>query len=70
MDGWAVRDISVKAQAGYLLDWLGALGIGRAVLAGHDLGGGVVQIAAFWRSELCAGLVLTNSATTPGRSRW
>lgn len=33
----------------------------RAVLVGHDLGGGVVQIAAVDRPERCAGLVLTNA---------
>ena len=55
------RDISVAAQAEYLLSWLDALGIERAVLAGHDLGGGVIQIAALRRPELCAGLFLTNA---------
>ncbi|GHA79301.1 alpha/beta fold hydrolase [Cognatilysobacter bugurensis] len=55
------RDISVRAQAGYLLDWLDALQIDRAVLAGHDLGGGVVQIAALRAPERCAGLLLTNA---------
>lgn len=54
-------DISVGRQAGYLLAWLDALRIDRAVLAGHDLGGGVVQIAALRRPELCAGILLTNS---------
>lgn len=57
----AARDISVRAQAGYLGGWLDALGIERAVLVGHDLGGGVVQIAAVERPERCAGLVLANS---------
>lgn len=55
------RDISVARQADYLLDWLDALEIERAVLVGHDLGGGVVQIAAVRDSHRCAGLVLTNS---------
>lgn len=55
------RDISVRAQAGYLRAWMRALGIGRAVLVGHDLGGGVVQIAAVRDPDICAGLVLTNS---------
>jgi pimeloyl-ACP methyl ester carboxylesterase len=61
---WAAgagRDISVKAQAGYLRRWLSAIGVQRALLGGHDLGGGVVQIAAVQDSSLCAGLVLTNS---------
>lgn len=34
------RDISVARQADYLLDWLDALEIERAVFVGHDLGGG------------------------------
>jgi pimeloyl-ACP methyl ester carboxylesterase len=55
------RDISVAKQADYLLAWLGALGIERAVLGGHDLGGGVVQIAAVRRPSACAGLFLTNA---------
>lgn len=55
------RDLSVAQQAIYLLNWLKALRIQRAVLVGHGLGGGVVQIAAKQRPELCAGLVLVNS---------
>lgn len=63
------RDISVGRQADYLAAWLQALGIERAVLAGHDLGGGVVQIAAVrnpgspWGSSSPTG-----SATIHGRS--
>ena len=57
----AGRDISVAAQAGYLLDWLQVVGIDRAVLVGHDLGGGVAQIAAVRRPAVCAGMVLTNA---------
>ena len=55
------RDISVARQADYLLAWLMTLGIDRAVLAGHDLGGGVVQIAAVRQPAVCAGLFLTNA---------
>ncbi|WP_404383838.1 alpha/beta fold hydrolase [Caenispirillum salinarum] len=61
MDAGRDRDISVAAQAGYLLDWMDELAIGRAILCGHDLGGGVAQIAAVRRPEACAGLLLTNS---------
>ena len=39
-------DISVKAQAGHLFRWLDDAGIDKAVLVGHDLGGGVAQVAA------------------------
>ena len=55
------RDISVAKQANYLIDFLDALGISHAILGGHDLGGGVVQILAARRPDLCAGLMLTNS---------
>jgi pimeloyl-ACP methyl ester carboxylesterase len=55
------RDISVARQADYLLAWLDQLGIQRAVLVGHDLGGGVAQIAAVRAPARCAGLVLANS---------
>jgi pimeloyl-ACP methyl ester carboxylesterase len=55
------RDISVAAQAGYLLRWMAHLDLDPAVLAGHDLGGGVVQIAAVREPARCRGLFLTNS---------
>lgn len=54
-------DISVAAQAGHLLAWLQELDIERAVMVGHDLGGGVVQIAAARAPQRCAGIVLTNA---------
>ncbi len=40
------RDISLDRQADYLLAWMRAVDLAPAVLVGHDLGGGVVQIAA------------------------
>lgn len=55
------RDISVARQAEYLLAWLDELEIDRAVFVGHDLGGGVAQIAAVRAPQRCAGLVLTNA---------
>ena len=55
------RDISVAAQAERLLAWIDTLGIRRAILVGHDLGGGVVQIAATHRPSIVAALLLTNS---------
>ncbi len=55
------RDISVDRQADHLLAWLDELGIERAVFAGHDLGGGVLQIAAVRAPERCAALMLTNA---------
>ncbi|SFR66415.1 Pimeloyl-ACP methyl ester carboxylesterase [Marinobacter daqiaonensis] len=55
------RDISVGRQADYLASWLEHLGIEQAILVGHDLGGGVAQIAAVRYSGLCRGLFLTNA---------
>ncbi|WP_299820593.1 alpha/beta fold hydrolase [uncultured Jannaschia sp.] len=55
------RDISVSRQAEYLVDWLKEMEIERAIFAGHDLGGGVAQIAAVRHPKLCAGLFLTNA---------
>jgi pimeloyl-ACP methyl ester carboxylesterase len=55
------RDISIARQADYLLGWLEQLGVERTVLVGHDLGGGVAQIAAVRAPGRCAGLVLANS---------
>lgn len=55
------RDISVARQAEYLRAWLDAEGIEQAVFAGHDLGGGVVQILAVREPKRCLGLLLTNA---------
>ncbi|MGH7482695.1 MAG: alpha/beta fold hydrolase [Longimicrobiales bacterium] len=57
----AGRDISVAAQAGYLGQWMQHVGVESAVLVGHDLGGGVVQILAAKQPRRAAGLVLTNA---------
>jgi pimeloyl-ACP methyl ester carboxylesterase len=55
------RDLSLAAQADRLLRWLAALDVGAPILVGHDLGGGVAQIAAVRRPDAFAGLVLTNA---------
>jgi pimeloyl-ACP methyl ester carboxylesterase len=55
------RDLSLTAQAERLLRWLDARGIERPVLVGHDLGGGVAQIAAVRRPDRFTGIVLTNA---------
>ena len=54
------RDLSVSAQADRLNAWMVHLDLGPATLVGHDLGGGVVHIAAVRRPDLCAGLMITN----------
>lgn len=55
------HDISVARQADYLMEWMVALEIEKAIFAGHDLGGGVAQIAAVRHPDHCAGLFLTNA---------
>lgn len=57
----AGRDLGLAAQAERLLGWLDVQDLDRPVLVGHDLGGGVAQIAAARSPERFAGLVLTNS---------
>lgn len=56
----AGRDLGLAAQADRLLGWLDALGIEAPVLVGHDLGGGVAQIAAVRRPDRFSGIVITN----------
>lgn len=55
------RDISVARQADHLVTWMDAIGLDHAVLVGHDLGGGVVQIAAVRHRRRVRGIVLTNA---------
>ncbi len=55
------RDISVRAQASYLLAWLENQGLEKVMVVGHDLGGGVAQIAAAKDRSRITGIVLTNS---------
>lgn len=55
------RDISVAAQADHLVAWMRSQGIDQAILVGHDLGGGVAQIAAVRHPHMVSGLLLTNA---------
>lgn len=55
------RDISMGRQTEYLAAWLRHIGVKGAVLAGHDLGGGVAHITAIRHPDLCRGLFLTNA---------
>jgi pimeloyl-ACP methyl ester carboxylesterase len=55
------QDLSLSAQADRLLAWVDALGLDSPLLVGHDLGGGVAQIAAVRAPERFGGLVLTNA---------
>lgn len=55
------HDLGLAAQADRLLAWLDTQDVGQPVLVGHDLGGGVAQIAAARDPERFSGLVLTNA---------
>jgi pimeloyl-ACP methyl ester carboxylesterase len=55
------RDISVTRQADYLDWWMDVINLERAVLVGHDLGGGLAQIMALRYPGRVQGLVLMNS---------
>lgn len=57
------HDIGLSSQAGRLLAWLRHTGVEKPVLVGHDLGGGVAQIAATRAPERFSGLVLTNAVS-------
>ncbi|MGX5358214.1 alpha/beta fold hydrolase [Kocuria sp. KH4] len=62
------RDLSLAAQARYLLEWLDALALEQQpVLVGRDLGGGMAQIAATRAPGRFAGLVLTNAVAYDSR---
>lgn len=51
--------VQVLAQAGYVRELLEALGIDRAAVVGHDIGGGIAQLLAF--DGLVETLVLIDS---------
>lgn len=53
--------VGIRAQADYLLGLLDALGIDRATVVGHDIGGGVAQILAVRHADRVERLGLVNS---------
>jgi pimeloyl-ACP methyl ester carboxylesterase len=53
---------SVAAYADWLEDFLDALGLDRAVVLGHSMGGAVAQWLALERPERFAGLILLSTA--------
>lgn len=55
------QDLSVAAQADYLVDFMDAVGIDAAHLVGHDIGGGVVQIFTVRNPDRARKLVLVDS---------
>ena len=54
-------DVSLSAQANYLLELLDKLGLERVVIVGHDIGGGIAQILAARHPQRIDRLVLVNS---------
>jgi pimeloyl-ACP methyl ester carboxylesterase len=54
-------DLSVAAQERWIIALLEALGIQRAVVVGHDIGGGIAQLMAADEPERVAKLVLVDS---------
>ena len=62
-DGWPV---DLASQASYLLSALDRLGVDRAVVVGHDLGGGVAQILTVTHGERVTGLGVVNGVCYDG----
>jgi pimeloyl-ACP methyl ester carboxylesterase len=54
-------DYSLGAHACFLRDLLGALGIGRATMVGHSLGGGIAMQLSYQHPDLCERMVLVAS---------
>ena len=54
-------DIGIDAQATMVALFLEKLGIKRAILCGHDIGGGVVQLVSLNRPALIQALVLVDA---------
>ncbi|MGY2004776.1 alpha/beta fold hydrolase [Blastococcus sp. SYSU DS1024] len=60
------RPVDLAAQAALLLRLLDTLGVDRAVVVGHDLGGGVAQILATTATDRVAGLGVVNGVCYDG----
>ena len=59
----ADQDVSMAAQAALVPKLLDALGVDRALVVGHDLGGAVAQLLAVDAPERVSGLVLIDSVS-------
>lgn len=60
-DAPAGKPVDIVAQAGYMAALLDALGVERATVVGHDIGGGVAQILATRHGARVERLGLVNS---------
>ena len=58
--------VDIASQAGALLDLLDALGEPRALVVGHDLGGGVAQVLATTAPQRVAGAVIVDGVAYDG----
>lgn len=54
-------DLSIAAQARYMVAVLESLGIHQAAVAGHDIGGGIAQLMAVDEPQRVARLILIDS---------
>jgi uncharacterized protein (TIGR00369 family) len=54
-------DLSIAAQARYLVAFMESLGIHQAAVVGHDIGGGVAQLIAVDEPQRVARLILIDS---------
>ena len=52
---------SIEAYGGWVVRWLDSLGIERAIIGGHSMGGGIAQVLALDYAERVAGLVLVGT---------
>jgi 2-hydroxymuconate-semialdehyde hydrolase len=55
-------DLSITAQARYMVAFMETLGVHQAAVIGHDIGGGVAQLMAVDEPQRVARLVLIDSA--------
>src|SRR3984893_11017600 len=55
-------DLSIAAQARYMVAFLETLGVHQAAVIGHDIGGGVAQLMAVDEPQRVARLILIDSA--------
>jgi uncharacterized protein (TIGR00369 family) len=54
-------DLSIAAQARYVVAFMETIGVHQAAVAGHDIGGGVAQLMAVDEPERVARLILIDS---------
>ena len=63
-------DMTIEGLARHVADELNAVGISRAVMFGHSMGGAIAMSLAAIRPEMVAGVILTESNLDPGGGAW